>query len=95
MLKELNERKGALLAELRALIEGAKNEKRALTAEENEKVETLSAEIENIGRSIQNEERAASLIGNEEKKTENAGAPEQRAAKDIVADMVRLREGNL
>lgn len=91
-LKELNERKGALLAELRALIEGAKNEKRALTAEENEKVETLSAEIENIGRSIQNEERAASLIGEEEKQVDNAGAPEQRAAKDIVADMVRLRE---
>lgn len=91
-LKELNERKGALLAELRALIEGAKTEKRAMTAEENEKVETLSAEIENIGRSIQNEESAASLIGNEEKKTEPAGAPEQRAAKDIVADMVRLRE---
>lgn len=91
-LKELNERKGALLAELRALIEGAKNEKRALTAEENEKVETLSAEIENIGRSIKNEERAASLIGSEEKKTENAGVPEKRAANDIVADMVRLRE---
>ena len=88
-IKELNERKGGILQEIRSLISGAKSEKRSMTPEENEKVETLSAEIENISRSIQNEERAASLIGEEEKKTKNAGVPEQRAARDIVADMVR------
>lgn len=91
-LKELNERKGALLAEMKTLIDGAKTEKRAMTAEENTRLEEISAEIENINRSIQNEERAASLIGEEEKQVDNAGAPEQRAARDIVADMVRLRE---
>ena len=88
-LKELNERKGALLAEMRGIIDGAKAEKRAMSAEENTRIEEITAEVSNIGRSIENEERAQSLIGAEEKQEENAGAPEKRAARDIVADMVR------
>lgn len=93
MLKELNERKGALLKEMSSIIDGAKTEKRGMSTEENDRLEAIQAELENIERSIRNEERAASLIGTEEKKAENAGAPEEkRAAKDIVADMVRLRE---
>jgi len=89
-LKELNEKRGALLAEMKALIDGAKTEKRAYTDEENTRLEEISAEVKNIDRSIQNEERAESLINSEEKTVENAGAPEKRAARDIVADMVRF-----
>ena len=87
-LKELNEKRGALMKELRELREGTKAEKRAMTAEENEKFEQLSAEIVNLDRSIANEQRAESLLGAENAKEEQPKT-EKRSARDIVNDMVR------
>lgn len=87
-LKELNEKRGALMKELRELRESTKAEKRAMTAEENEKFEQLSAEIVNLDRSIANEQRAESLLGAENAKEEQPKT-EKRSARDIVADMVR------
>ena len=91
-LKELNEKRGDLLQEMRSIVDGAKAEKRSMNEEENTRVEAITAELDNIDRSLRNEERAASLLGKEDKNVVNAGASEQRAARDIVADMVRLRE---
>ena len=87
-IKELNERKGEILQEIRSLISGAKSEKRSMTSEENEKFEQLGAELDNLKRTIENEERAASLLGDEDTKTEEPKL-EKRSAREIVADMVR------
>ena len=87
-LKELNEKIGALKKEMKELLEGARTEKRSMSAEERSKFDELSAEIENLKGTIDVEERAASLLGDEDTKTEDPGL-EKRSARDIVADMVR------
>lgn len=89
MLKELNERKGALSKRIRELLDSTKLEKRTMTDDEAEQFDKLSAELEDINRTIANEQRAESLLG-AENVTEEQPKTEQRAANDIVADMVRF-----
>lgn len=87
-LKELEEKRGALLKELDELNKAAKTENRAPTAEENDKFEQLDKELKNLDRSIVNEKRAESLFGAENAKEEQPKT-EKRSARDIVNDMVR------
>lgn len=87
-LKELNEKIGALKKEMKELLEGARTEKRSMSAEERSKFDELSAEIENLRETIEIEQRAESLLGDEDAKIDDPKL-EKRSAKDIVADMVR------
>lgn len=53
----LKEKRAAKIIAQRALIEGAKNAGREMTAEENERFDNLQAEIDHLSREIEEEER--------------------------------------
>jgi HK97 family phage major capsid protein len=60
-LKELNEQRGAKVKEASAIVEKARTEKRAFTAEENTKLDGLHTEADAIGQTIIVEARQLSL----------------------------------
>ena len=61
MLKILVEKKNTLKAELRAMLDKAKTENRAMTDDENTKFEGIEKEIQDIDRTIKAEERARGI----------------------------------
>ena len=77
MLKELEEKRAELQAEMEQLLNGAKEEKRAMSEEESAKFDGLEREIKNIDATMAAEKRAA-------KKAENA--PLVEALQAILTD---------
>lgn len=60
-IKELRAKRGKLVADMRALLEAAKTEKRGLNAEEQAKYDAMFAEQEGVQKQISQEERQADL----------------------------------
>lgn len=58
---ELRQKRAALVAEARAILEAAEKEKRELAAEETEKYDRIMAEVDKLAKDIEREERVASL----------------------------------
>ncbi len=54
----LREKRAAKIAAQEALVEGAKNAGREMTAEENKRFDSLQAEIDSLSREIEEEERS-------------------------------------
>lgn len=95
MLKELRDKRGLVVAELKALNEVAANEKRELTAEEEQRFDSLFSENEKLQKSIERQERMAEL--EREVATRAAEKAETATAgKDVVMDGFRswLANGN-
>ena len=93
-LKELNETRDQKVNEMMAIVEGAKNETRAMTAEENEKFKALENEIKGIDETIDAEKRAKELElkkGAEIKKEDNKNAQEEM---EVRAFEQALRDGS-
>lgn len=93
-LKELNETRDQKMSEMMALVEGAKNETRAMTDEENVKFNALEKEINSIDLSIDAEKRAKELEikkGTEMKKEETKNTQEEM---EIRAFEQALRNGD-
>lgn len=95
-MKELREKLRAKLNQLRQILEKAKAEKRALTAEEETQYAAFQAEADSIRQEIKTEERAAELqseldsnesaisaIAPETQRGQRSGAPEQEERHDI------------
>lgn len=78
-MKELIEKRNAMLDELDKILEGAKAEKRAFSQDELKKVAELKTEIGNIDESIKLEEEVRSLSKVEVKKPEVRSEEEKRA----------------
>lgn len=93
-LKSLIEQRNDKVAEMQALVEGAKKEVRALNEEELKKFETLKAEIERIDATIKAEERARELEIIEDKKDEKKeerAVAEERAFANYIRGVVEER----
>ena len=58
---ELRQKRAALVAEARAILEAAEKENRDLTAEENEKYDRIMADVDKLAKDIEREERVANL----------------------------------
>ena len=78
MLKELEEKRAELQAEMEQLLNGAKEEKRAMSEEEIAKFDGLEKEIKNIDATMEAEKRAADLAA-DQKVEEGKMSPEVRA----------------
>lgn len=79
-IKNLEEKRGALIAEMDELIAGAREEVRAFTDEEQTKIEELEKEIKGLNATIEAERRAEEVkAGINAKKQEERSEPEQRA----------------
>ena len=87
-LKELIEKRNARVAELKALIDGAKTENRAITEEESAKFEALDTEVRSLDATIKATERARDLtlnvITDDKKKELTTEQLEERAFEDYV-----------
>lgn len=84
MLKELEEKRGAVLKEMNEIIGKAKEEKRSITPEETARFDELDSEYKNLEATIRAEERAAQLCA-----SETPEPAETRAYNDTVADIIR------
>lgn len=58
---ELRQKRAALVAEARTILDAAEKENRDLTAEENEKYDRIMAEVDKLARDIEREERLANI----------------------------------
>lgn len=58
---ELRQKRAALVAEARAILEAAEKETRDLTTEETEKYDRIMAEVDKLAKDIEREERLANL----------------------------------
>lgn len=87
MLKELEEKRGAVLKEMNEIIGKAKEEKRSITPEETTRFDELDSEYKRLEATISAEERAAELNVSEVLSQQHP--PEERAVTDIVADYIR------
>ena len=100
-MKELIEKRAALMLILNGLLEAAKTEKRAFTDEENSKFTETEAEIKKLDATIQAEERAKGIASKVEPSA-NADAPagksqeeiEERAFADFISGKItEMRAG--
>ncbi len=98
-LKSLIEQRNDKVAEMQALVDGAKKEVRALNEEELNRFNTLKSEIESIDATIKAEERARELEiieDKKDKKKEERAVAEERAFANYIRGVVEERaEGNL
>lgn len=105
-IKTLTEKKGALAADMQALIDTARTEVRAMTDEENERFNSIEAEIKAIDRTLDAERRAMALAAEKSEDTpeDNSGTAESeerafdryvRAEAQGIAPEVRAGEQNL
>lgn len=93
-LKSLIEQRNDKVAEMQALVDGAKKEVRALNEEELKKFEALKAEIERIDATIKAEERARELEiieGKKDEKKEERAVAEERAFANYIRGVVEER----
>lgn len=93
-LKNLIEQRNDKVAEMQALVDGAKKEVRALNEEELNKFEALKAEIERIDATIKAEERARELEiieDKKDKKKEERAVAEERAFANYIRGVVEER----
>lgn len=94
-LKDLNEQRNDKVVEMQALVDAAKGETRAMSAEEMEKFTVLEAEISSIDATIKAEERARNLSLNvvDDKKKEELRAEEleERAFSNYIRGIVEQR----
>lgn len=93
-LKSLIEQRNDKVAEMQALVDGAKKEVRALNEEELKKFESLKAEIERIDATIKAEERARELEiieGKKDEKKEERAVAEERAFANYIRGVVEER----
>ncbi len=76
-VKTLEEKRGALLAEMDGIIGGAKAEVRAFTEEENSRITAITDEVESLNATIAAERRAADIKAQlaAENKTDDEEAP--------------------
>lgn len=100
MIKELIEKRGALMQQLKTLSAAPESEKRAFTAEEQEQFDKLSDEIAALDKTIDSERRAEALLAVEHSIPEQTAEPETevRAVNDIISDFIRgneLRAGEM
>ena len=95
-LKELNERKADLAAQMAAIVQTGETENRALTDEEQKAFDQMEAEIRSIDATIERYQRnrAAAQQPQQEPGGENAAAAEERAfANYIRGTAMELRSG--
>jgi len=93
-LKNLIEQRNDKVAEMQALVEGAKKEVRALNEEELNRFNTLKSEIESIDATIKAEERARELEiieDKKDKKKEERAVAEERAFANYIRGVVEER----
>lgn len=93
-LKSLIEQRNDKVAEMQALVEGAKKEVRALNEEELNRFNTLKSEIESIDATIKAEERARELEiieDKKDKKKEERAVAEERAFANYIRGVVEER----
>ena len=94
-LKSLNEQRNDKVAEMQALVDAAKGETRAMSAEEMDKFVALEAEISGIDATIKAEERARNLSLNvvDDKKKEELRAEEleERAFSNYIRGVIEQR----
>lgn len=91
-MKQMQEQRNAKLQEMKAIMDGAKTENRAMSEEEQEKWDALDREVQRIDKSIEAEKRAIALNGRKqdgsaaEGKAEKAEreAAEERAFADYI-----------
>lgn len=86
-LKELIEKRGALMSQLDELLSRAKQENRAFSEDDTKNFDKLSAEVEGIDKLIQAEQRAELLREGQAENNE-----EVRAAEEIVSAYIRGEE---
>lgn len=84
MLKELEEKRGAVLKEMNEIIGKAKEEKRSITPEETARFNELDSEYKNLEATIRAEERAVQLCSEE-----RAVSAEKCSAESVIADYGR------
>lgn len=89
-IKDLREQRGKLVADARALLEKAKQEKRDFNSDEQKQYDTLIAEQDKVRQSISNEERlieaereAAAAADKGEGREKPKGGKEERAAREM------------
>lgn len=94
-LKKLREQRVTLKKEMDGILEQAKSEERAMTAEENARFEELEQSINNIDRTINAEERARELDledeqpnRHEDQGTDETEAQEERAFGDYIRGII-------
>lgn len=90
-LKSLNEQRNDKVTEMKALVDAAKGETRAMSAEEMEKFTALEVEISGIDATIKAEERARDLslvIVDDKKKAETRAELEERAFANYIRGVV-------
>lgn len=93
-LKSLIEQRNDKVAEMQAIVAGAKKEVRALNEEELNRFNTLKAEVESIDTTIQAEERARELEiieGEKDKKKEERALVEEIAFANYIRGIVEER----
>lgn len=94
-LKELREKRGKLIADMRALLDIANTEKRDLTEEEQQNYDTMYTEQEKLGKQVETEERQQELdrqaaerkleTEKKEKKTGKTGTEEETTQDKIMS----------
>lgn len=91
-VKELQQRREAIVADMNSIIDGADTETRAMNEDESAKFDTLEAELKNIDKTIE-AKRAAEDAQMTEETSEVEGEPEEtRAAEDTEEMEVRAFE---
>jgi HK97 family phage major capsid protein len=82
-LKEMKEKRAALVHQQKDLFERAKKEGRNLTTDENDQFERMESDFAEISRSITNSEKMVEILGKQasqqEARQEQESAPEYRA----------------
>ena len=86
MMKELVEKRNAMLDELDSILAKAKEETRAFNEDELKKVEELKEEIRKIDESIKLEEEVRTLEKKEVK------SPETRSEEEVRAEVIKNEE---
>lgn len=91
-VKELQQKREAIVADMNSIIDGADTETRAMNEDESAKFDTLEAELKNIDKTIE-AKRAAEDAQMTEETSEVEGEPEEtRAAEDTEEMEVRAFE---
>lgn len=93
-MKQMQEQRNAKLQEMKAIMDGAKTENRAMSEEEQQKWDALEKEVQNIDKSIEAEKRALALGGRRKADPEAGETKEEKEKREALeerafADFIR------